>query len=77
MAIVERALTLEKEMKERSKKIIAKIMQRRLRAITFQKAKEYLPILLLKNGKLDSTIIISHFGGTNNIIVHCTCMCNN
>ena len=38
MAIVERALTLEKEIKERSKKIIAKIMQRRLRAITFQKA---------------------------------------
>ena len=40
IVIVGRALTLEKEIKERSKEILAKIMQRRLRAITFQKAIE-------------------------------------
>ena len=34
LAIVGRAITIEREIKRRSKEIIAKIKQRRLRAIT-------------------------------------------
>ena len=40
IVIVGRAITIEREMKQRSKEIIAKMDQRRLRAITLQGAIE-------------------------------------
>ena len=56
IAIVERAI------KKRSKELIPKKKQRRLRLKTLQKA--------LRKGQLDSIIIISVFGGTNNIFAN-------
>ena len=50
--------------------MIPKRMQRRLRVITLQDAIDKSPILqsqYLKNEWLDGTIIISYFGGSNNI----------
>ena len=49
-------------------------MQKRLRGITLQGAIEKSPILLSqywKNEWLDGNIIISYFGGSNNIFVDC------
>ena len=49
-------------------------MQRGLRAITLQGAIDESPILLSqywKNEWLDGNIIISYFGGSNNIFVDC------
>ena len=49
--------------------------QRRLRAITLQRAIEKSPILLShywQNEWLDDIIIISNFGGTNNIFAEYT-----
>ena len=40
--------TIEKEIKERSQEIVAKMKQRRLRAVTLQGAIEKSPILLLQ-----------------------------
>ena len=65
-----RATTLECNNKE-SKELIPEMKQRRLRAIALQRAKEKNPIVLLQYCKkcmMDSTIIISHFGGTNNTL---------
>ena len=45
MATVERAITVEKEIKESSKHFIPKIKQIRLRAITLQGATSKIPIL--------------------------------
>ena len=50
-------------------------MQRGLRVITLQGAIEKSPIFLSqywKNELLDGTIIISYFGGSNNIFAECT-----
>ena len=50
-------------------------MQRGLRVITLQGAKEKSPILLSQYWKsewLDGNIIISYFGGSNNIFADCT-----
>jgi hypothetical protein len=50
-------------------------MQRGLRVITLQGAIEKSQILLLQywnNEWLDGTIIISYFGGSNNIFADCT-----
>ena len=50
-------------------------MQRVLRVITLQGAKEKSPILLSQYWKtelLDGTIIISYFAGSNNTFVDCT-----
>ena len=50
-------------------------MQRGLRVISLQGAIEKSPILLSqywKNELLDGTIIISYFGGSNNIFTDCT-----
>ena len=52
-------------------------MQRGLRGITLQGALEKSPILLSQYWNLewlDGTIIISYFGGSNNIFVHCICL---
>ena len=49
-------------------------MQKGLRVITLQGAIEKSPILLtqcLKNDWLDGIIIISYFGGSNNIFADC------
>ena len=49
-------------------------MQRGLRVITLQGETEKSPILLSqywKNDRLDGTIIITHFDGSNNILVDC------
>ena len=49
-------------------------MQRELRVITLQGAIEKSPLLLSqywKTGWLDGTIIISYFGGSNNIFADC------
>ena len=57
-------MTLGRAIKKRSKELIPK-----LTAITLQGAieKKYIAIAKLENEELDSTIIISHFEGTNNI----------
>ena len=50
-------------------------MQRGLRVIALQGAIEKSPILLSqywKNEWFDGTIIISYFGGSNNIFADCT-----
>jgi hypothetical protein len=50
-------------------------MERGLRVITLQGAIEKSPILLSqywKNELLDGSIIISYFGGSNNIFADCT-----
>mgnify|MGYP007022921225 CR=1 FL=1 len=57
----------KKKNKKRSKELIPKMKQRRLRAITLQGAIE-------KNEWFDSTIIISPFGGTNNIFADIVCV---
>ena len=52
-------------------------MQRGLRVITLQGAIKKSPILLSQYWKfewLDGTIIISYFGGSNNIFTDCRCM---
>ena len=51
-------------------------MQRGLRVITLQGAIEKSPILLSQYWKfeLDGTIIISYFGGSNNIFASCNQM---
>ena len=59
-----------KKKKERSKEIIPKMKQRRLRAIILEGAKK-IKRRILKKGKLDSTIIISHFVDTNYIFAFC------
>jgi hypothetical protein len=49
-------------------------MQRGLRVITLQGAIKKSPILLsqyCKNKWLDGTLIISYFGGSNNIFAEC------
>ena len=46
-------------------------MQRGLRVITLQGAIEKRPILLSLNEWLDGNIIISYFGGSNNIFADC------
>ena len=55
--------------------MIPKRMQKELRVITLQGAIEKSPILLSqywKNELLDDNIIISYFGGSNNIFANCT-----
>ena len=50
-------------------------MQRGVRVITLEGAIEKSPILLSqywKNGSFDGTILISYFGGSNNIYADCT-----
>ena len=57
---------------KKSKELIPKRMQKELRVITLQGAIEKSPILLSQYWKsewLDDTIIISYFGGSNNIFV--------
>ena len=52
-------------------------MQRGLRVITLPGAKEKSQILLSKYWKnewLDGNIIISYFGGSNNIFAECKCL---
>ena len=45
---------------------------RRLKAITLQEAIGKMRLEYCKNKKFNSTIIISYFGGTNNIFAVCT-----
>ena len=64
----------ERTIKKTSKELIQKRMQRGLRVITLQGAIKKSPILLSqywKNEWLDGNIIISYFGGSNNIFVDC------
>ena len=73
-AIVGRAITLERKPSKKSKELIPKRMQKGLRVITLQGAIEKSTILLSyyrKNEWLDGTIIISYFGGRNNIFADC------
>ena len=61
--------------KKRSKELIPKRMQIGLNVITLQGVIEKSPILLSQYWKiewLDGSIIISHFGGSNNIFDDCT-----
>ena len=51
MAIVGRVLSVEREIKERTKEILLKIKQRKLRSITLHRAIEESPILLLQYWK--------------------------
>ena len=72
IAIVGRALTLEREP---SKKKQITDTKKDARVITLQGAIEKSLILLSQYWKvecLDGTIIISYFGGSNNIFVDCT-----
>ena len=59
--------------------MIQKWMQKGLRVITLQGAIEKSTILLSqywKNGRLDGNIIISYFGGSNNIFADCIIECD-
>ena len=54
--------------------MIPKWMQKGLTVITLQEAIKKSPILLsqyLKNDLLDGTVVISYFGGSNNIFTDC------
>ena len=60
---------------KRSKELIPKRLQRGLRVITLQGFIKKSPVLrkqYWKNESLDDTIIISYFGGSNNIFADCT-----
>ena len=69
-----RAITLESEPSKKKQKTDTKWMQRGLRVITLQGAIEKSQILLSqywKNESLDANIIVSYFGGSNNIFANC------
>ena len=69
-----RAITLEREPSKNKQRTDTKRMQRGLRVIPLQGAIEKSPILLSqywKNERLDGTIIISYFGGSNSIFADC------
>ena len=74
IAIVGRAITVERVLKKRSKELIQEMKQRRLRVMSLQGAIEKSPILLLQYWKIDLfdrvPKINLHFGGTNNISRH-------
>ena len=73
ITIVGRAISLERESNKISKELIQKMMQRGLRVITLQGEIEKSSILLMQYWKfewLDGNIIISNFGGSNNIFAY-------
>ena len=76
IVIVGREINLEREPSKKKQRNDTKKDAKRIKnLITFQGAIEKSPIMLLQYFKfkwLDGTIIISYFGGSNNIFADCT-----
>ena len=58
--------------KKRSKELILKKKAKNIKNDNKTKSNTEKYYILLETRRLNSTIIISHFGGTNNIFVDCT-----